>query len=134
MNKNFSGHLAVIGANIIFGINYVVAKGIMPDYLLPRPIIFLRVAGATLIFWLVSLFFPKEKIDHISAIKENVENMIEARKRANKIEHTYDKAIAYRDEVMVYFDSIRYHVDKLEFMIDDELWPLPKYRELLFIR
>ncbi|RLD32262.1 MAG: glutamine synthetase type III, partial [Bacteroidetes bacterium] len=72
--------------------------------------------------------------DHISAIKENVENMIEARKRANKIEHTYDKAIAYRDEVMVYFDSIRYHVDKLEFMIDDELWPLPKYRELLFIR
>jgi len=62
MNKNFSGHLAVIGANIIFGINYVVAKGIMPDYLLPRPIIFLRVAGATLIFWLVSLFFPKEKI------------------------------------------------------------------------
>ncbi|RLD84396.1 MAG: EamA/RhaT family transporter [Bacteroidetes bacterium] len=62
MNKNFSGHLAVIGANIIFGVNYVVAKGIMPDYLLPRPIIFLRVAGATLIFWLVSLFFPKEKI------------------------------------------------------------------------
>ena len=62
MNRNVKGHLAVIGANIIFGINYVVAKGIMPDYLLPRPIIFLRVAGATLIFWLVSLFFPKEKI------------------------------------------------------------------------
>ena len=72
--------------------------------------------------------------DHISAIKENVEEMIEARKRANKIDNAYDKAVAYRDEVMVYFNSIRYHVDKLEFMVDDELWPLPKYRELLFIR
>jgi len=62
MRKNISGHLAVVGANIIFGINYVVAKGIMPDYLLPRPIIFLRVTGAALIFWLVSLFFPKDKV------------------------------------------------------------------------
>ncbi len=69
MNRNVKGHLAVIGANIIFGINYVVAKGIMPDYLLPRPIIFLRVAGATLIFWLVSLFFPKEKIAHKDMIR-----------------------------------------------------------------
>jgi glutamine synthetase len=72
--------------------------------------------------------------NHISAIKENVEAMIEARKRANKIKDIKEKAIAYRDDVMIYFDSIRYHVDKLEFMIDDELWPLPKYRELLFIR
>ena len=72
--------------------------------------------------------------NHISAIKENVEAMIEARKRSNKITNIKEKAIAYRDDVMVYFDSIRYHVDKLEFMIDDELWPLPKYRELLFIR
>ncbi len=72
--------------------------------------------------------------DHISAIKENVEAMIEARKRANKIKDIKEKAYTYRDEVMIYFDSIRYHVDKLEFMIDDELWPLPKYRELLFIR
>lgn len=63
MKKIYVAHLAVIGANIIFGINYVVAKGIMPDYLLPRSIIFLRVLGATLIFWLVSLLFPREKID-----------------------------------------------------------------------
>jgi len=62
MQKRIPGHLAVIGANIIFGINYVVAKGIMPDYLLPRPIIFLRISGAALVFWLVSLFFPKEKV------------------------------------------------------------------------
>ena len=63
MKKIYIAHLAVIGANIIFGINYVVAKGIMPDYLLPRPIIFLRVSGATVIFWLVSLLFPHEKVE-----------------------------------------------------------------------
>jgi len=63
MKKIYVAHLAVIGANIIFGINYVVAKGIMPDYLLPRSIIFLRVLGATLIFWLVSLLFPRENVD-----------------------------------------------------------------------
>jgi len=63
MKKIYVAHLAVIGANIIFGINYVVAKGIMPDYLLPRPIIFLRVLGATVIFWLVSLLFPRENVD-----------------------------------------------------------------------
>jgi len=55
-------HLAVLGANLIYGINYVVAKGIMPDYMEPRAIIFLRVAGASIIFWIVSLFFPKEKV------------------------------------------------------------------------
>lgn len=63
MKKLFGAHLAAIGANLIFGINYVVAKGIMPDYLLPRPIIFLRVAGASIIFWLVSMFFPAEKVE-----------------------------------------------------------------------
>jgi len=63
MKKIYVAHLAVIGANIIFGINYVVAKGIMPDYLLPRSIIFLRVFGATVIFWLVSLLFPRENVD-----------------------------------------------------------------------
>ncbi len=72
--------------------------------------------------------------EHIAAIKDNSEAMILARKKANAIENTSEKAVAYRDEVRVYFDIIRYHVDKLEFMVDDELWPLPKYRELLFIR
>ena len=56
-------HLAVLGANIIYAINYVVAKGIMPDYLEPRAIIFLRIAGAAIIFWIVSAFFPKEKVE-----------------------------------------------------------------------
>jgi len=62
MKKLVGAHLAVFGANVIFGLNYVIAKGIMPDYLLPRPIIFLRVVGASIIFWLVSLLFPREKV------------------------------------------------------------------------
>mgnify|MGYP001815875240 FL=1 len=69
MKKLIGAHLAVIGANVIFGNNYVVAKGIMPDYLLPRPIIFLRVAGAAIIFWLVSLFFPREKVEKKDMIR-----------------------------------------------------------------
>ncbi len=72
--------------------------------------------------------------EHIAAIKDLTEEMVEARKKANKIDDPAQKAAAYRDTVKVYFDKIRYHVDKLEFMVDDELWPLPKYRELLFIR
>jgi len=61
--KIMFAHLAVLGANIIYAINYVVAKGIMPDYLEPRAIIFLRVAGVAIIFWIVSAFFPKEKVE-----------------------------------------------------------------------
>ena len=63
-----------------------------------------------------------------------VHEMVEARKVANKIEDQRQKAIAYHDTVAVYFDQIRYHIDKMEEVIDDQLWPLPKYRELLFIR
>ncbi len=62
-------HLAVLGANIIYAINYVVAKGIMPNYLEPRAIIFLRVAGAAIIFWSVSAFFPNEKIERKDLFK-----------------------------------------------------------------
>jgi glutamine synthetase len=73
---------------------------------------------------------------HISVIKTNVEEMIEARKRANKFAETDMQQLAksYCNEVKPYFETIRYHVDKLELLIDDELWPLVKYRELLFLR
>ncbi|MDR0538723.1 MAG: glutamine synthetase III [Tannerellaceae bacterium] len=71
---------------------------------------------------------------HISAIKEKVDEMVEARKVANKIEDIREKAIAYHDTVFPMFDIIRYHIDKLELVVDDEMWTLPKYRELLFIR
>ena len=76
-----------------------------------------------------------EKIsDHESFIIENVEKMVKARKVANKIESEREKAIAYHDTVAPLLEQIRYHVDKLEAIVDDEAWPLPKYRELLFIR
>ena len=76
-----------------------------------------------------------EKIsDHESFIIENVEKMVDARKVANRIESEREKAIAYHDTVAPLLEEIRYHVDKLETIVDDEAWPLPKYRELLFIR
>ena len=59
--------------------------------------------------------------------------MVEARKVANRIEDAREKAIAYHDTIEPYFNLIRYHVDKLELVVDNEIWPLPKYRELLFI-
>ena len=71
---------------------------------------------------------------HVWAIKTNVDEMIEARKVANRIENEYEKAVAYHDKVLPYFDIIRYHADKLELIVDDEMWTLPKYRELLFVR
>jgi len=71
---------------------------------------------------------------HNKAIKEDVVKMVNARKAANKIENEREKAIAYHDNVAPLLDTIRYHIDKLELMVDNEMWPLPKYRELLFIR
>lgn len=76
-----------------------------------------------------------EKINkHLNFIAENVDLMVEARKKANKIETEREKAIAYHDTIEPFFDNIRYHIDKLELIVEDETWPLPKYRELLFIR
>ncbi|MBN2481264.1 MAG: glutamine synthetase III [Bacteroidales bacterium] len=71
---------------------------------------------------------------HASYIKSRVHEMIEARKVANKIEDEREKAYEYSTTILNYLDDIRYHVDKLELIVDDEYWPLPKYRELLFIR
>jgi len=71
---------------------------------------------------------------YISEIRTNVYKMIEARKKANNLEDAQDKAHAYCEHVKPYFDEIRYHSDKLEFIVDDELWTLPKYREMLFTR
>lgn len=71
---------------------------------------------------------------HTAFIKEHVDSMIEARKVANKITSEREKAIAYHDSVVPALDEIRYHIDKLELIVDDQMWTLPKYRELLFIR
>ena len=67
-------------------------------------------------------------------IKKLVNEMIEERKKANVIEDLYKKSIAYETHVKPYLAQIRYHIDKLELVVDNEMWPLPKYRELLFTR
>lgn len=72
--------------------------------------------------------------DHIASIRSDVESMINARKVANKITNEREKAIAYHNTVAPLMEQIRYNIDKLELMVDNEIWPLPKYREMLFIR
>jgi glutamine synthetase len=76
----------------------------------------------------------KDISEHISEIKDLVIQMTEERKVANNIENITEKAIFYSENVKDYFEKIRYHVDKLELIVDNDLWPLPKYREMLFIR
>ena len=76
----------------------------------------------------------KQISNHIALIKNNVDDMIEARKKANVVENIRTRAIAYDTKVKSYFAIIRYNVDKLELIIDDEGWPLPKYREMVAIR
>ena len=97
----------------------------------------------------VKAIFPAEKINdiagadmatieklasHMKIIKAEVNKMVDARRVANKLSGERAKAIAYHDTVVPCMDVIRYHIDKLELMVDNEMWPLPKYRELLFIR
>jgi glutamine synthetase len=72
--------------------------------------------------------------DHISMIKILVNEMTEERKKANVIQEAFEKAVAYEKNVKPYLDDIRTHIDKLELIVDNEIWPLPKYRELLFTR
>jgi glutamine synthetase len=67
-------------------------------------------------------------------MKQSADIMLKERKLANKIAHAEEKAIAYCDNVKIHFDEIRYHADKLELLVDDSEWELPKYRELLFLR
>ncbi|MCE5173976.1 MAG: glutamine synthetase III [Bacteroidales bacterium] len=100
------------------------------------------------VYKLKQLFEPEkykklsaEKLDLIEEIESNMDAvhkmvglMVEARKVANKIESEREKAVAYHDTVAPYFNKIRYHIDKLELIVDNEMWTLPKYRELLFIR
>ena len=93
--------------------------------------------------------FPVDKADKLSArnikiieeiaertstIEKGVEELVNARKVANKIADEHKKAIAYHDTIEPKMDTIRYQIDKLELIVDDTCWPLPKYRELLFIR
>ncbi len=76
----------------------------------------------------------KDISEHVSAIKTNIDLMVEERRKANRLDSTDKVAEAYNSMVKPYFEIIRYHVDKLELLVDDTLWTLPKYRELLFIK
>ena len=75
----------------------------------------------------------EEIAERTAFISEHVTAMVEARKSANRITEERAKAIAYHDTVASCFDEIRYHIDKLELVVDDRMWTLPKYRELLYI-
>ena len=81
-----------------------------------------------------NLAIIREISERTAYIKEHVDAMVEARKVANKIEGERAKAVAYHDTIAPMLEQIRYHIDKLELIVDDQMWPLPKYRELLFIR
>ena len=72
--------------------------------------------------------------EHITAIKKKTDDMTEARRRANKLSNFTKKAQVYCNDVKPYFDEIRYHSDRLEKLVDNRLWPLTKYRELLYIK
>jgi glutamine synthetase len=72
--------------------------------------------------------------EHISCIKDQVTEMISQRKIANEITDAGERALYYCEKVKPFFDDIRYHIDKLEILVDDQLWPLPKYREIMFLR
>ena len=76
----------------------------------------------------------EEIAERTSSIEMMAEELVNARKLANKLADEHAKAIAYHDTVAPWMDKIRYQIDKLELVVDDSLWPLPKYRELLFIR
>ncbi len=76
----------------------------------------------------------KDIQSHTAMLQRLVYDMIEARKVANRVENQRQRAIMYHDTVEIFFDEIRTHIDRLEEVIDDQLWPLPKYRELLFIK
>lgn len=81
-----------------------------------------------------NLAIIREISERTAYIKEHVDAMVEARKVANKIEGERAKAVAYHDTIAPMLEQIRYHIDKLELIVDDQMWTLPKYRELLFIR
>ena len=76
----------------------------------------------------------REIAERTAYIKKHVDDMVEARKVANRIDNVREKAIAYHDTIAPMLEQIRYHIDKLELIVDDQMWTLPKYRELLFIR
>lgn len=115
-------------------INHIIPAAISYQNELLTNINGLKSAGLAESAYKSQLNILKEVSEHIQVIHDQVNAMVEARKVANNIEHSREKAIAYESIKSTYFDEIRYHVDKLEHLVDDEKWTLPKYREMLFLR
>ncbi len=115
--------------------NHIIPASIKYQNELLKNVSLLREAALPEKLYKGQLTLLKDVSTHIQQVYDNVHEMVEARKVANNIENSREKAIAYEAKVKAqYFDKIRYHVDKLEQLVDDELWTLPKYRELLFLR
>jgi glutamine synthetase len=116
-------------------LNHIIPAAIKYQNDLLKNINGLKEAGLPEAAYASQLSILKQVSEHIQVIHDKVHAMVEARKIANNIENTRTKAIAYESQVKAaYFDTIRYHVDKLEALVDDEIWTLPKYREMLFLR
>jgi glutamine synthetase len=116
-------------------INHILPASIKYQNELITNVTGLKAAGLPESAYKSQLTALKEVSEHIQVIHEKVHAMVEARKVANNIENTRTKAIAYESQVKAaFFDDIRYHVDKLEHLVDDDAWTLPKYREMLFLR
>jgi glutamine synthetase len=115
--------------------NHIIPAAIKYQNELLKNVSLLREAALPEKLYKGQLTLLKDVSTHIQQVYENVHAMVEERKVANNLTDTREKAIAYEAKVKAqYFDKIRYHVDKLEQLVDDELWTLPKYRELLFLR
>ena len=115
--------------------NHIIPAAIKYQNELLKNVSLLREAALPEKLYKGQLTLLKDVSTHIQQVYENTHAMVEERKVANNITHSREKAIAYEAKVKAqYFDKIRYHVDKLEQLVDDELWTLPKYREMLFLR
>jgi glutamine synthetase len=115
--------------------NHIIPAAIKYQNELLKNVSLLREAALPEKLYKGQLTLLKDVSTHIQQVYENTHAMVEERKIANNIANSREKAVAYEAKVKAqYFDKIRYHVDKLEQLVDDELWTLPKYREMLFLR
>ncbi|MDQ2752259.1 MAG: glutamine synthetase III, partial [Bacteroidota bacterium] len=116
-------------------LNHIIPAAINYQNTLAENIKRLKDAGLPESSFSIQTEILKETANHVQVIYTKVNEMVEARKVANNMSDTREKAIAYCDDIKgKYFDEIRYHVDKLEHLVDDDKWTLPKYREMLFLR
>lgn len=115
-------------------LNHIIPAAIKYQSELIRNVEGLKNIGLKADAFKIQLDIIREISEHLNVIKSKTDEMTEERKKANKIESTRTKAIAYCDKVKPNFDIIRYHVDKLEVIVDDAYWPLPKYREMVTVR